>query len=499
MITAAVRMRRIGTPLALVVTFATIVLAATPQAAAGTEAPLRPRGPQRTHPIPAWNPVEWGVGSYIWAADTRDKQTCHLWRSFEVARSAAVTSARLRVLADNAYVVLLDGRELGRGSDYYYMTEYDITDVLAAGPHTIAISAFNETHEAGVVVGLEVDFETGPPLVVMSDSSLLVVPDGATGWERRIEPDPAWPLATEAAAFGASPWLFPPLRMNAEHVASPAVPAFWRQPWFQLTVAASGALALAASLMLAARLMAQSQARMMLDRERARIARDIHDELGSGLTQLVLEGEVCRTEHPVGSAARDHLEHLCERARALAGALDELVWAVNSRRDTLRDFIAFACKYVRRFLEPTTIRCRLDIDHDLPNAACDLPVRRNLLLAVKEAVNNAVKYSSATQLYLRVERRPPNLLVTVDDDGLGFDLDASRVIGNGLRNMVDRMRDIGGTCRFDTAPGRGCRVILEVPLAKFVGRAEPSSSPNDLLSRSDPSPSQLLASSETTP
>ena len=122
MITAAVRMRRIGTPLALVVTFATIVLAATPQAAAGTEAPLRPRGPQRTHPIPAWNPVEWGVGSYIWAADTRDKQTCHLWRSFEVARSAAVTSARLRVLADNAYVVLLDGRELGRGSDYYYMT-----------------------------------------------------------------------------------------------------------------------------------------------------------------------------------------------------------------------------------------------------------------------------------------------------------------------------------------------------------------------------------------
>jgi len=460
------------------------LLPAMADGANGTSPPAivsRPRGPRSSRSTEPWLPAEWGVGGYIWSSHTADKQTVHLWRGFEVPPKSTVTKASLRVLADNGFVVMLDGRRLGMGSDYYYMTEYDISEVLRPGRHTIAIDAFNETHQAGVVVGLDVLVNDAPPITLVSDTSWRVVPDSASNWERQLDPDPSWPHAVEVAAFGSLPWIDPPLRMNSVHVSPEEEPAFWRRGWFQALVAAVGGTAAVASLMLATRLVAESRAREMLDRERARIARDIHDELGAGLTQLVLEGEVARTELPPASETHGRLESICSRARALAEAMDELVWAVNSRRDTLRDFVAFASKYVRRFLEPTTMRCRLDIASDLPDVVCDLPVRRNLLLAVKEAVNNAVKYSAASQICLRVERRQPMLVVAVEDDGRGFDLEASQEAGNGLANMNDRLRTIGGTCRITTAPGAGCRVEFEVPLARFAKRAEPPSAGADLL------------------
>lgn len=445
------------------------------------ESVSRPIGPRGAKSEYDWSPDAWGVGSYIWSSTTSDKQTCRLWHGFEIPRAAAVTKATLRVLADNGFVVLLDGRELGMGSDYYYMTEYDISQVLSPGKHVIAIRAFNESHQAGVVAGLRVELERGGPIVILSDTTWRLVPDNERNWEQRLEAPGGWEHAVEVAAFGTTPWIDPPLRLNKVLVNPPEVPAFWKQGWFQAIVAAVGGMAAVASLLLATRLVAESRARELLDRERARIARDIHDEMGAGLTQLVLEGEVARTELPADSASRERLESFCDRARALAGAMDELVWAVNSRRDTLRDFVAYTSKYIRRFLEPTSIRCRLEVAANLPDMVCDLPVRRNLLLAVKEAVNNAVKYSAAHQLCFRVERRPPMLVVAVEDDGRGFDLKKAAATGNGLANLVERMRDIGGVCRITTAPGSGCRVEFELPLARFVRRAGPPDGGADLL------------------
>ena len=456
----------------------------------------RPIGPRLGKSEYDWNPDTWGVGSYIWSSTTADKQTCRLWREFEIPRGTTVTMASLRVLADNGYVVLLDGRELGMGSDYYYMTEYDISQVLSPGKHVIAIRAFNESHQAGVVAGLRVECDRGDPIVILSDTSWLVVPATERTWEQRLDPAATWEPAVAVAAFGSTPWIDPPLRLNKVLVQPAEEPVFWQRAWFQALVATVGGAAALASLVLATRLVAESKARDLLDRERARIARDIHDEMGAGLTQLVLEGEVARTELPEGSAAREHLESFCDRARSLAGAMDELVWAVNSRRDTLRDFVAYTSKYIRRFLEPTSIRCRLELAANLPDMACDLPVRRNLLLAVKEAVNNAVKYSAAHQLCFRVERRPPMLVVAVEDDGRGFDLEKAKATGNGLANLVERMHDIGGVCRITTAPGSGCRVELELPLARFARRAGPPDGGADLLVNGRAAPAPHNASAE---
>jgi signal transduction histidine kinase len=149
------------------------------------------------------------------------------------------------------------------------------------------------------------------------------------------------------------------------------------------------------------------------------------------------------------------------------------VWMVNSKRDTVLDFATYASKQIRRFLEPTPVRCRLDVDPDIPDAVFELPVRRSLLLGVKEAVNNAVKYSGASEITLRIHIRGSSLHVTIEDDGKGFDPDLVDPSRNGLSNMRERMHEVGGTCQIDTAPGTGCRIVFQVPIARGVGRLHP--------------------------
>jgi glucose-6-phosphate-specific signal transduction histidine kinase len=146
--------------------------------------------------------------------------------------------------------------------------------------------------------------------------------------------------------------------------------------------------------------------------------------------------------------------------------LDEVVWAVNSRRDTLRDFVNYVCKYALIYLDPTPIRCRLDVEPEIPPDAFDLPVRRNLFLAVKEALNNAVKHSEAGELFLRIHRNNQKLVVVVEDNGRGFDPAQAGAERNGMTNMSQRMSEVGGECSVASQPGSGCLVEFTVPLAR---------------------------------
>lgn len=403
------------------------------------------------------------IGRLIWSAETTEKQSCRLWRAFEIPADSQVQAATLRIHADNGFLMMLDGREIGVGSDYRFITEYDIGDVLTPGLHVLAIRGFNEEGPAGVAVSLRVDAGAAEPFVVLSDTSWRIVPSAEPGWELRKQPAAHWPHAVEVGALGTSPWHKIPTQFFKVIVPSPATAPIWQQGWFQGLVAATGIAAVAASLVMATRLAAQARATRLLDRERTRIARDIHDELGAGITQLILEGEVARTELAPASESHERIASLCSHARGLAAALDELVWAVNPRRDTVHEFTAFAGKYVRRFLEATPIRCRIDVAPDLPDAVFTLPIRRTLLLAVKEAVTNAVKHSGASELRFRAFRTSQALVVAVEDDGRGFDLATARTAGNGLTHLGDRLREIGGTTRIVTAPGAGCRIELEVP------------------------------------
>src|SRR5262249_53166323 len=122
------------------------------------------------------------------------------------------------------------------------------------------------------------------------------------------------------------------------------------------------------------------------------------------------------------------------------------------------------CKYAQNFLAHTPIRCRLDIQADLPVCDFDLPVRRGLFLAVKEALNNAAKHSRASELFLRITRDEEKIVVNVEDNGCGFDSTLTSE-GHGLGNMQQRLSEMGGECQLYSEPGAGCRVEFKVPLA----------------------------------
>ena len=426
----------------------------------------------------------WGVGSWIWASETHDKQTVHLWRAFEIPQGATVAKAELRITVDNAYKLFLDGRELGMGSDWRSLTEYDISQILDPGRHVLAVDAFNDNREAGLLFGLKIELTDGRVMTISSDSSWYVVPNDELGWERRPETMDNWVKANVVSEFLPRPkaryekekeFDRKPTMIVKVPVLRPVEVKFWQHGWFQISLLCVAVSALLTCLQLFARLAVQSKAQNLLNRERARIARDIHDEVGARLTELALQGEVIQTKLPAESGVRPELNALCEKARAVSGVMDEVVWAVNSRRDTLRDFATYACKYARRFVAQTPIRCRLDIEENLPDVVFELPVRRSLLLAVKEAINNAVKYSGADRLFLRIHVQRRFVFVVVEDNGKGFDLSQADPVRNGLTNMRERMRELGGRCQIITKPGAGCRVEFGVPLSKTSRRPDSAS------------------------
>jgi signal transduction histidine kinase len=410
------------------------------------------------------------LGQWIWETNALNKQTVRFWRAFEIPAGAKITNATLRITVDNGYTLYLDGNELGRGSDWRTVTKYDVTQLLAPGRHVLAVEAFNDRLEGGLIFGLHVQFGNGREMEILSDGHWLVVTQPALHWTGLTKSNPAWHPAIVVGKIRQPPWNNWPIGLATTPPLHPVLIHFWQRGWFQLTLLVVCLLALVVCVWLLTQLVAQSAANDVLMVERARIARDIHDDLGAQLTQLVLLGEVAQREARPESAERENFNHICDQARELSHALDEVVWTVNSRRDTLRDFVSYVCKYAQMFLSRTAIRCRLDVEPDLPALAFDLPVRRNLFLAVKEALNNAAKYSQAQELFLRIYRSHQHLTVVVEDNGVGFEVEQAAADRNGLANMAQRMTEIGGGCELASQPGSGCRVMFSVPLNRVSRR-----------------------------
>jgi signal transduction histidine kinase/ligand-binding sensor domain-containing protein len=205
-----------------------------------------------------------------------------------------------------------------------------------------------------------------------------------------------------------------------------------------------------------------------LERERTRIARDIHDDLGGSLTEIGYLGALAVRDSRSLAEAREQLGHIMDRTRELARRLDETVWAVNPKNDSSGHLATYLCHSAREFLEPTGIRCRLDVAPDLPEAPLTTEVRHNVYLVVKEALNNGVKHSGAAELCLRLAANDGVMTIEVSDNGQGFVVDSTREAGNGLRNMAARMAEIGGQFTVRSAPGEGTTVCLKLPLADDI-------------------------------
>lgn len=214
-----------------------------------------------------------------------------------------------------------------------------------------------------------------------------------------------------------------------------------------------------------------------LEQERARIARDLHDDLGAAVTQIKLLGEL--VEHNAaqpGQTAR--LGHqIALTSRELAQHMDELVWVVNPQKDHLENLMSYLAAYSEELLGMTDIRCRLDFPDELPDVPLSGHLRHGLFLAFKEALNNVVQHAQATEVHVRLCLTPAELVLSVEDNGEGFEsrkpTAGSRkgLGGNGLSNMQARLSEVGGTCHVESRPGVGTEVELRVRLSALDGKS----------------------------
>jgi len=248
-----------------------------------------------------------------------------------------------------------------------------------------------------------------------------------------------------------------------------AEPYWWETAWFRVTGPLAAAGLLSAAILLGWRRRHRRQIERLemqqsTERERTRIARDIHDDLGATLTQIVMLSDSTGTVAPSHERSLGKIHQV---ALAMTLTMDEIVWAVNPRHDRFDQLAMYLDAYAQEYLDASGLESRVDFPSPLPHRPISAQVRHDLFLAFKEALNNLVRHAYARQVRIGLTVQPDGFSLSVEDDGVGFSVDPSAALrtnaGNGLANMCARLAGAGGRCAVDSAPGRGTRVVFELP------------------------------------
>ncbi len=243
-------------------------------------------------------------------------------------------------------------------------------------------------------------------------------------------------------------------------------PPFWRMPWFWgAVVVGIMAAAFGAWRYLAwygiRREMLKLKSQQALERERLRIAHDIHDDLGARVTQISLLSAMSVDNPAFPEKARAEFDKISRMTRELVSALYETVWAVNPENDNLDALGNYLCQMVNQLCERFQFRCRFHMSELPREIQVSSQTRHNISMAVKEAIHNVIKHAKASEVVINIALTGNLLSVSVQDDGRGFMPDAHPP-GNGLTNMKRRLEDIGGKCFVESQPGKGATVHIEL-------------------------------------
>jgi len=255
--------------------------------------------------------------------------------------------------------------------------------------------------------------------------------------------------------------------ISADGLASPVparldfriLPPLWRR-WWSIT---------AAALMLSMAMYAVHRTRVArlleLERVRTRIATDLHDDIGSSLTQIAILSEVAerRMTQP-DPAVVQPISRVSSISRELVDSMSDIVWAIDPKHDRLFDLAARMRRFAADMLATRRIALRFRSPDELHDVPIDADQRRQMFLVFKEAVHNAVRHSRCTEIQIDFGLEAQHLVLRVSDNGTGFDA-AGATEGHGLASMDARTRAIGGALEVTSRPGRGTIVRFEVPLA----------------------------------
>jgi signal transduction histidine kinase len=194
---------------------------------------------------------------------------------------------------------------------------------------------------------------------------------------------------------------------------------------------------------------------------RIQIAANLHDDVGARLTKVGMLTELADRETTDDHPSKTYIRNAFGTVREITRAMDEIVWTINPKNDTLDHLANYIFQYAQEYFQDTGVNCRLDVPAQLPDRPVSTEVRHNLFMAVKEALNNALKHAHATEVRIGLGVTDGRTTITITDNGQGFSVNQARGKGDGLENMKQRLEQIGGSLVLDSEPGRGTSIRME--------------------------------------
>jgi len=246
------------------------------------------------------------------------------------------------------------------------------------------------------------------------------------------------------------------------------LPPWWQTWWFRTAALASlAALAfLSIRIYIHRRLLRQRldlESQQAIEKERTRIATDMHDELGAGLSRIKFLSETIGIKKQQQLPIEEEITGIRRYSHEMIDKMGEIVWALNQRNDSLSDLLSYTRSYAAEYLLQAGIECQVEAPPEIPSCFVSGEFRRNVYLTIKEALHNIVKHAQAEQVCIRTIVHPDKLLlITIEDDGIGFDRDTIRPFANGLNNMQRRIGSLGGSLHIHG--GSGTTIRISVPL-----------------------------------
>jgi signal transduction histidine kinase len=206
-----------------------------------------------------------------------------------------------------------------------------------------------------------------------------------------------------------------------------------------------------------------------MERERDRIAADLHDEIGANLTHISILSTLAAKPEAERETSRQHNAEVTSVARQTIQAFDEILWSVNPKNDTLKSLSHYICRRTEEILAPAKILYHFSLDEALPDTPMSPQRRHGLLLAVKEALHNILKHAEATRVEVTCVMENGQFVVSISDNGCGFDRDALPVAtkgrrSQGLENMSKRLKELGGECCIERQAEGGTRITFRLPI-----------------------------------
>jgi two-component sensor histidine kinase len=205
--------------------------------------------------------------------------------------------------------------------------------------------------------------------------------------------------------------------------------------------------------------------RLALEKERTRISKDMHDEVGSSLSKISILSELAKQKADDPKLKSD-VEKISQSASEVVDNISEIIWAINPKNDSLDNLLAYIREYAAETLELKSIEYKIELPENIPAYNLSAETRRNIFLVIKEALNNIIKYANATLVNITVKLMESRLEISIKDNGNGFDVNNTRKFGNGLINMRKRIEDIGGEFKLDSEPGKGTEIRFSIKTGK---------------------------------